>query len=178
MPKWSRLTESSRRSAPESVFEYSSAMKMLRLQQFAIVATAAFVTGCASTGDPREGGIFWSENKAEQRQEALRQQSHLTWEQAEHEQAKNAQLRERRASLRTGIAEQRRRIGAMRAELSSLQQAANTEVASTAAELEARRTKLETAPADNIEQLKAQVSDLQSEVDRLKERNKLLKETR
>lgn len=28
---------------------------------------AVFLAGCETTGDPHQGGIFWSENKARQR---------------------------------------------------------------------------------------------------------------
>ena len=142
-------------------------------------AVTVMLAGCASTGDPREGGIFWSETKARDRQQVLRRESRFSWAQAEREQDKTAQLKERRASLRSSIAAQHKRISAMQGELSTLRQnAANSEVASNAAELERQRTNLETSKAENTEQLEAQVRDLQTEIDRLKERNKLLKETR
>ena len=155
------------------------AMKKTTLQNFAILAATTVLAGCASTGNPREGGIFWSETKARERQQVLRQQSRLSWEEAEREQDKTAQLKDRRASLRSSIAAQQKRISAMQSELSILRQnAANSEVASNAAELERQRTNLETSKAENTEQLEAQVRDLQIEIDRLKERNRLLKETR
>jgi len=34
---------------------------------FVIAAIALSLTGCETTGNPREGGIFWSENKAQDR---------------------------------------------------------------------------------------------------------------
>ncbi len=34
---------------------------------FVIAMIALSVTGCETTGNPREGGIFWSENKAQRR---------------------------------------------------------------------------------------------------------------
>lgn len=155
------------------------AMKKTYLQNLATLAATMVFAGCASTGNPREGGIFWSETKARERQQVLRQQSRLSWEQAEREQDRTVQLKDRRASLRSSIAAQRKKISAMQSELSSLRQnAANPDVASNAAELERKRTNLETSQAENTEQLEAQVRDLQTEIDRLKERNKLLKETR
>ncbi len=33
----------------------------------AVAAFALSLTGCETTGNPREGGIFWSENKAQDR---------------------------------------------------------------------------------------------------------------
>jgi len=146
---------------------------------FLAAAATAVLAGCASTGDPREGGIFWSESKAQDRQQALRREDQSTWAQAEQEQAEGAQLRRQRASVRASIAEEHRRIASMESELSDLSHgAANQEMANDAAELERKRSQLESAGGDNPDQLEAKVRDLENEIARLKERNKLLKETR
>jgi hypothetical protein len=137
------------------------------------------LAGCQTTGDPREGGIFWSETKARERQQGLRQEQRLTWEDAEREQNKESHLRNQRASLQSSVAEQRNKLAEMQSEISTLRRsAANSNVASDAAELERKRTDLENSTAENTEQLEAQVRDLQADIDRLNERNKLLRETR
>jgi hypothetical protein len=146
-------------------------MKQISFQIFAIVAATILFTGCETTGDPREGGIFWSETKARERQETLAQESHSSWEKAHREQAITGQLQGQRASLR-------KRLGMMQNELSALRQsAANAEVASEAAQLERKRTDLQNSPSESTEQLEAQTHDLQTDIDRLKERNNLLLQT-
>ncbi|MEI6654527.1 MAG: hypothetical protein WCP45_07145 [Verrucomicrobiota bacterium] len=41
---------------------------LIRVVTLAIASTATLlVTGCETTGNPREGGIFWSEKKAQGR---------------------------------------------------------------------------------------------------------------
>jgi hypothetical protein len=169
----SRLTVNSGRSAQESACEEGGiAMKEINIQKFAILAVTVLCAGCESTGDPREGGIFWSETKARDRQQALVQESHASWNQANRERAENARLR-------SSIAGQRNKLAAMQSELSNLRRsAANSEVASDVTELERKRTELEKSTTENTEQLEGQVRDLQTEIDRLKERNNLLQETR
>jgi hypothetical protein len=154
-------------------------MREINFQKFAMLAATLLFAGCASDGDPRAGGIFWSESKARERQQTLRQESRLTWEQAANEQNNNAELRQRRASLRSSIAEQHSRLTAMHGQLSTLgRNSANSEVAGNVAQLERKRANLESSKTENSEQLEGQVRDLQTEIDRLKERNELLKETR
>lgn len=50
---------------------------------------ALIATGCQVTGDPRQGGIFWSEEKAIERQKALEQRRVVT--QAELDAARGRQ---------------------------------------------------------------------------------------
>lgn len=148
-------------------------MPEINVQNLAILAATILLVGCASNGDPRTGGIFWSETKAGERQQMLQQKSRLSWDQAEREEGENEQIRERRASLRSSIAEQRGRLEKMQSDLSRLRQSAPNAVAiSDLAELERKRTSLETSTAENPEQLEAQVRDLQAQVDHLKERER------
>lgn len=140
---------------------------------FATLAVAVVFAGCASTGDPRQGGIFWSEDLAKQRKEALVDENRASWRKAGVEQAKTAELRRRRDWLRGKIA-------AMQSDLSNvIQNPASSEVASSAQELEETLNNLP-APgqAENIEQLEREVLTLESDIDRLKKRNRLLMETR
>jgi hypothetical protein len=148
-------------------------MQEINVQNLGILAATILIAGCASSGDPRTGGIFWSETKAGERQQVLQQKSRLSWDQAEREEGENAQIRERRASLRSSVAEQRGRLANMHSDLSRLRESAhNADTISGLAELERKRTHLETSAAENPEQLEAQVSDLQAQVDHLKERER------
>jgi hypothetical protein len=148
-------------------------MPEINLQNLTILATTILLVGCASNGDPRTGGIFWSETKAGERQQVLQQKSRLSWDQAEREQGENEQNRERRASLRSSVAEQRGRLAKMHGDLSRLRQSSpNADTISDLAELERKRTNLATSTTEDPEQLEAQVRDLQAQVDHLKERER------
>jgi len=67
-----------------------------------MVACALMVGGCASTGDPRQGGLFgWSEEQAKARQAYLKQDEMKAQDQAESEQRRTAMLSGRQTALAT-----------------------------------------------------------------------------
>ena len=62
---------------------------------------AAFVnTGCELTGDPSQGGIFWSPTKAAERQEQLRQELNAREQELQELNRRNSSLRSMRSNLR------------------------------------------------------------------------------
>ena len=62
---------------------------------------AAFVnTGCELTGDPTQGGIFWSPTKAAERQEQLLQEQRAREQELQELNRRNSSLRSTRSSLR------------------------------------------------------------------------------
>ena len=159
----------------ESRVKIPGTMKKISPSHVAPVIAAALMAGCASTGDPNAGGIFWSESKARDRQQALGQEAKTDWSEVDREEAANSHLVEERGSLR---AEQQSRLAAIRDQLADLRaNAADPDVASSAADLEGKRASLERSGGESAEELQKRVSDLQADVVRLKERNRLLRES-
>lgn len=64
------------------------------------VSLLAALAGCATTGDPRSGGLFgWSEDQARDRQQALQRDDAAAQQQATQERQGTAQLQTRQAGL-------------------------------------------------------------------------------
>ena len=61
------------------------------------------VTACSTTGDPRSGGIFWSESKAQTRQAEMLQTLQNKSVAAEKEEARAGSLRSELSSLRAQL---------------------------------------------------------------------------
>lgn len=61
------------------------------------------VVGCSTTGDPRSGGIFWSESKAKARQTEMMQTLQDKTIAAKKEEARAGALRSELASLRAQL---------------------------------------------------------------------------
>ena len=53
-----------------------------------------FFAGCETTGDPRQGGIFWSEDKAQQRLDQRRRELNRIDSDTERIEAENRALKE------------------------------------------------------------------------------------
>jgi len=53
-----------------------------------------FLGGCETTGDPHQGGIFWSEDKAKQRLEEKRQQLNAVESDTERIEQENRRLKQ------------------------------------------------------------------------------------
>jgi predicted nuclease with TOPRIM domain len=74
-------------------------------------------TGCQTTGDPNQGGLFgWSEKKAQQRQDTLEQQNVDARGQLVSEQQQQSQLRQREAGLQAESVRLRGEIDRLTAE--------------------------------------------------------------
>lgn len=79
---------------------------------FAFLVCAPLLAGCATTGDPRQGGLFgWSEDKAAARQEQLMQNDQLARQQLANEQQRMAALGSQRALLATETARLQAELG-------------------------------------------------------------------
>lgn len=61
------------------------------------------VVGCSTTGDPRSGGIFWSESKAQARQAEMMQTLQDKTVAAKKEEARAGALRSELTSLRAQL---------------------------------------------------------------------------
>jgi hypothetical protein len=52
-------------------------------------------SGCATTGDPHHGGIFWSEDKAQQRLDQKRRELHRIESDTERVEEENRELKQK-----------------------------------------------------------------------------------
>lgn len=84
-------------------------MKHLRhLTSLPFVLLIAALTGCATTGDPTQGGLFgWSQQKAEARQAALEQQADADRQAAEAERERSMQLYEQKTAVSAQVSQLR-----------------------------------------------------------------------
>lgn len=86
-----------------------------------LLALAAAATGCATTGDPLQGGLFgWSEEKAQARQASLSQTDAAAQQDAAAQNERAAALRGQRADLTAEAARLRSELDRLLAENSKL----------------------------------------------------------
>ena len=77
-------------------------MNMLNLRLRLLPCLLILLAGCATTGDPRQGGLFgWSEEQAIARKDGLEQSDRLAQQQAATEQQRTLALSGRQAALTT-----------------------------------------------------------------------------
>ena len=144
------------------------------------------LVGC--TGDPNQGGIFWSESKANDRLSARRAALAQVRRDAAHDQAANDALHQQRGDLRQQTASQRAALARIDTDLARLRaevranSAAETALGSQLREVENRRAALResdrsTEPADTTRQ-EQELATLRAQVAQLKERDELLRQTR
>ncbi len=104
-------------------------MKKLSLLTIS-VALALAVAGCATTGDPKAGGLFgWSEAKAQQRRAAA-------WDALDREEAKGEQLRAEKQRLQSQINAKKRELDALKNAAASENAAAADEISRPEREIE------------------------------------------
>jgi hypothetical protein len=66
------------------------------MRRLAIAFAAAVVfSGCETTGDPHHGGIFWSEDKAQQRLDQKRRELHRVESDTERIEEENRELKKK-----------------------------------------------------------------------------------
>lgn len=95
----------------------------MKTELFLTSALALFAVSCTLTGDPTKGGIFWSPDKAIERQQHLMNEN----------QALQAELNEEMAQTQSLIAQQknlRAQIAAKKAELARTKDAAQVAILS------------------------------------------------
>jgi hypothetical protein len=141
----------------------------------AISAASLFtITGCETTGDPTQGGLFgWSETKAQQRQGALRDVLYLEQDRTAEAHATGARLQRTRSANATAIANQRRELASLRRQLDEVDAAGGRGHTSSV------RAQIDRAQSDNNAdeaQLKAKVDDIRGEVRSLRKEYGLLLE--
>lgn len=89
----------------------------MRPKHIGLVAIAYLIAGCATTGDPRQGGLFgWSESKADDRQEALQREANESVRSAEQEKAKTRDIQARESALKSGVEQLRSQLDKLIAE--------------------------------------------------------------
>lgn len=152
---------------------------------FASFLAVTGLTGCASTGDPNQGGLFgWSETKAQQRQHDLRRESESAGQAASAESGRTAGLQKKRADMEAQLASQRRQMDFLERDLKSIQaNLANEPDATGALESELARLMREQESLSandtlSIDKKLQKIENLKSDVASLKKRNDALKKTR
>jgi chromosome segregation ATPase len=128
-----------------------------------VAATAITFSGCEATGDPRAGGIFWSETKARQRIAVKQSEKRQAEREAASAEARVARLQDEIRSLHQRIANAPRARNALQSDLARVEQ---------------RSTELSRNNSLDVSEKERQLAELRAEVNRLEERNQLLLESR
>jgi len=90
------------------------------LKKLFFIFIMATLSGCATTGDPTQGGIFWSEDKAIQRQDNLKHTLAEEDMQGQTIQAEKRNLEAQRNASQAELERQRRLLSSLDAELNSM----------------------------------------------------------
>ncbi len=159
---------------------FSMITRILRL--FVLVSATMSLTNCAMTGDPRHGGIFWSEQKAQGRQHELRED--LVWEshQTNVMQSRGTDLQGHVGDIRSDNSRWQRHVNAVEGQNTSLMNSVadkNRELATIRAQqasLEARKAALEADRSLTTPPRESQVAELKIEIAKLKARASALSE--
>ena len=77
--------------------------------------------GCATTGDPTQGGIFWSKEKAEVRKQDLQNELHQSRENAAGEKNKTTQLQSQKDAKLAELEEQKRKLEKLEKQLQGIE---------------------------------------------------------
>ncbi|MEI7775486.1 MAG: hypothetical protein WCK17_12010 [Verrucomicrobiota bacterium] len=142
------------------------------------VFVAAVFSGCANDGNPRSGGIFWSQTKAVERQNQLHEEQTSAWHRANVVRQANGGLVVRRGELRGNVTRLRQELASLKSDLNAVRaNLTDGALAKEAGELDQRRVALASRDLDSDE-LENQVAALRADVERLKERNRQLRQTR
>jgi len=149
------------------------------MRAMAPVCIALVCSSCV-TGDPRAGGIFWSEGKARQRQAALRQKLECEEHSTAAVKYRTDELRSQNASAQRALGNAREKLKSLDSGIASAQKemsaAAKTDTAlnSELARIERARVSLDAANEKTKVQLESEVQQLTTEVEQLRARNKAL----
>lgn len=122
-----------------------------------MVLATPILTSCAVTGDPTQGGIFWSENEAKKRQQALVAQLQAEQQQLTALKADNSKLQNR---LSSSLRDLRKRANA----------AANPRISSRLARLETEQegmARSQETSEDQLQQERQKLTNLENEVQQL-----------
>lgn len=114
------------------------------------------VTGCATTGDPTKGGIFWSEAKAKERIRNFEGQKNSEEAMAQQERQKSIELHQTSQNLKSERQKQQNQLAAMDSRLNQLNREL-TQKRNLSAGKQAEKKKLE----NRLNNLKKEVAALQ-----------------
>jgi hypothetical protein len=151
---------------------------MKRSILLAAIASSSILinTGCETTGDPTQGGLFgWSETKAKVRQDELRDVLYLEQDRRDSAQASSSRLRRTRSANAAALADERRELARLRSQLDEVDAAGGRgRTASVRARID------RAASNDNAEeaQLRSNVNSIRGEVQGLRKEYGLLMEQR
>lgn len=141
-------------------------------------------SNCESTGDPREGGIFWNEAQARERLAVKHTAVQQTQTEAAEAQATTSRLRARREAISETVARQRREltqlgtdIAKFRAELANRSETGG-QIDTDLQNVERQRVSLVRDDSQDVARMEAELERLRAEVNQLKARNRRLRETR
>lgn len=94
---------------------------MKRFLVFISTFAMLLIIGCQSTGDPKQGGLFgWSENKAVERQNILKETKYEEERKMEGSSSESERLKKERASLQVELARQRKMLTEIDSDLNAL----------------------------------------------------------
>jgi chromosome segregation ATPase len=154
------------------------------LHFFVLSVVMVTFCNCEMTGDPREGGIFWSENKANQRLAAKRAEMRQAQQETKSELAESSTLRARRSAVQSSLERQQGELRQMQGEIAALRQENTDEPEATKAleadvtHLEQRRAALSEDQSLSVAEMEHQLVELRDDVVRLKERKRLLMQSK
>ena len=142
------------------------------------------LSGCETTGDPRSGGLFWSEKKAQDRLAGRTQELQSTQRTAQRESVKTSSLQQQEEARRAEIDRYQRGLVAVGEEISALK----SELASAPGDTRSLQNELQAAERQRKEmqadstlsaaEMEQRLRSLRQDVVHLRERSRLLRETR
>lgn len=157
----------------------------------AIVVLAVSLSGCETTGDPRAGGIFWSQAKARDRISARQSESFAAEHEAASARARTSHLEARRSAIQSTVERQRAELARLEDDIAALRRQLSREPGATKRleadlkrleanlnRVERQRTELATNDSLSVSEKERELANVRAEVNRLKQRNRLLRETR
>ena len=77
--------------------------------------------GCATTGDPTQGGIFWSKEKAEVRKQGLQNELHQSQQNAADAKTASTQLQSQKDTKLAELEEQKRQLQKLEKQLKDIE---------------------------------------------------------
>jgi hypothetical protein len=142
----------------------------------AAAASLLVQTGCETTGDPTQGGLFgWSETKAQQRQSELRDVLYLEQDRTSQAHATGSHLRRTSSANAAALADERRELAQLRRQLDEV------DAAGGRGRTGGVRAKIDRAQSNgnaDEAQLRANVNSIRGEVQDLRKEYGLLLERR
>lgn len=159
-------------------------MTTVACRLLAVSTSLVLLSGCETTGDPRSGGVFWSETKAQQRLAGRTGELESERRVASRESAKTSGYRQRKEATQAEIDSYQRGLAAVGDEISALQSELRGEPGDTKnllSELqtaEEQRKELQANATLSGAEMEQRLRSLRQDVSRLRERSRLLRETR